>query len=159
MQLRHCKGHRTTEPQHRLSEQHGPGHAPTLAHGVGGSIGLTQVPQFSRPRSWKHTTCCNWLALHGDLLDALEDGQPLGQLDAEAVEQGGVFFVGPDDAADLDLRPIDDGKDDVDALHLAQFFENEPGTVAEACVRLPLLEGLVVDGGVNPRDSGGLSWF
>lgn len=51
-------------------------------------------------------------------------------------------LVGFDDAADLHLRPPDDGQDDVRALHLSQFLEDRARAVAEPGMSLPLLESL-----------------
>ena len=81
------------------------------------------------------------MALH---LSADSEAQPLGQAQAESIEQGGLGTIGTDDAAQAQLAIwlAGGGQDDVGALDGAEFLKNGPWAVAEAGAALPLLERL-----------------
>ena len=51
---------------------------------------LAQLPQFNGSYRCKSTTYDGWLALHRDPLERFRDREPARQLDAEAIEQGGL---------------------------------------------------------------------
>ena len=64
------------------------------------------------------------------------------QLQPEAIEQAGLAGVGLSNAAESELRTVDDGHDDIDHLDPPDLLEQRPRTVAEPRTALPAFQGL-----------------
>jgi hypothetical protein len=78
----------------------------------------------------------------GEVGDGRRHAEALREVEAEAVEQGGLSGVRAHDAAEAEFTPIRRRQDDVRALNATEFIEDRARTVPESGSTLPLLERL-----------------
>jgi len=83
----------------------------------------------------------------------------LGELQAEALEQGGLGALGAHHAADaqLTVRLLGQGQHHVGTLDTAQLLQDSAWTVAQTGAGLPLLQGLPHDVGQEADQDVGLN--
>ena len=66
------------------------------------------------------------------------DPEPLGEVQAESIQQGRLGGIGTDDAPQAELAAIGGGQDHIGALDAAEFVQDRPWALPQAGPPLPL---------------------